>query len=336
MSDTQTRTVAIVPPRAAVAIATQRATLKASVEHLASLQEKLQARTDMRTTIAADPTTYGPHSNGQLEKADQELRNIQGQIAEAEQAVQTATRTLEHLERVQERQEKVGTSKTKPLAERIHALRTTLAGLDERGQQLVALLADDPDKEAIHDDIALNNEKRKAALERLELYEQAHAAAVRDDQANAQAGRTLEAFSNRDKVLSLAAQRVGVAEKIDNYLAGLAPLMREWREIDEAVAAAVSDTVRTLYAGADFQTRSRANEHLGGAAMRNSIAPAVAQALLLADVQDVTRDLLQFRYSSTIDAKRNPITAKEQAAKAVPGLAAVLDEVILKAGVQRG
>ncbi len=318
------------------AIAAQRGTIAAVGKRLSDLQEVLQTKQDERAAIANDPTTYGVHSNGKLDKADQAIRNVQGQIAEAEQEVQNATHVLQHLERVQERQAKAGTSKTAALAERVRALRTTIAAMDERGQQLVTAMVDDPDNDGLHEDIALNNEKRKTALEQLELYEQAHAAAVIDDQASAEAARTLDAFIYRDQAVSLAQQRVAVAERIDSYLAGLAPLMREWREVDEATATAVVEALRALCAGADLETRSRVMQKASRAATRNSIAPAVVQALLLADVQDVTRDLLEFRFASAVNAKRNPITAKDQAARTIPALVSELDEAILKAGVQRG
>jgi chromosome segregation ATPase len=318
------------------AIDAQRTNVENATKYKAGLQEALQASINERAALADDLSTYGPHGNPFLEKVDQAIRNLNGQIDTVDQQIQTATRMLEYLERAKERQTKLGASKAQALDEQVQALRATLAELEERGGQLVAAMVDDPDNGALQDDIALNNEKRKATLERLEMYEQAYATALRDDQINASASRTLEAFSQREKAVTLAKQRVAVAEKIDNYLAGLAPLMREWREVDDAVSAAANAAVRAAYAGLDLGTRTRAAEAANLAAARDSIAPAVAQALLVADVQNVTRQFLELRYASSIEARRDPITAKERAAKTVPNLVTRLDEAITRAGAHRG
>lgn len=318
------------------AIAAQRVKVEDATQYKAALQKTLQERTDERTALA-DDVTYGPQGNPFLEKADQIVRNLEGQIAAADEEIQTAARILKTLEQAKERQTQAGTpSNARAIAERIQELRATLADLDSRGQQLAGAFAADLSNEALYDDIALVDEKRKAAMERLALYGQAHAAALREEQTNARAALTLGAFTSREKAVTLAHQRVAVAEKIDQYLTGLAPLMREWREADDAVAAAVTEALRSVCEGANFNERSRIMQSASRAAARNSIAPAVAQALLLADVQDVTRDMLEFRYTSVIEAKRNPLTAGSLAAKTVQPLAAELDEAITKAGARHG
>lgn len=318
------------------ALAVQRASVANQVEYIKTLQADLQSQHAECKRIAADPETQGGHSNYQLERAEQRISSIELEIETANDALEKANRALQRLEHAQDRRAGINTlDKTKAVDDCIREQQIALAALDRRGEELVTAMANDPTDEALHEDIALNDEKRAATIERLNVFKRARDVAAGEDQANADAVRMLGAFASRDKAVSLAHKRVNVAERIDAHLAGLAPLLREWREIDDAVCTATSDALRSLCASADFPKRSRIMQIAGRASPTNSIARAVAQALLLANVQDVVRDQLEFRYATVMDAKRHPITAAEQAAKVIPNLAAELDEVLREVDVVR-
>lgn len=309
------------------------ATRQEEVDRLTSYDEELRASVAQeRERLATIVCAEEGYDASEKQHAETKIRGIESQLEDNQRPLKKAQVELERLRQAQGNEGKAATaSKAGKIREQIGKRQTELAQLDEQNEALITRLMDDPANDGIQEDLALNNEKRAAIVIGLKPYERALETAKREDAANTLANVVKQAFTFRDHAVSAARTRVQVAEKIDKYLAGLAPLMREWRDADVAVHKAVVDSMRAAYSGAKLNVRENMLRSVLATARANSIAPAVAYSLVKADVFDVTGDLLEVK-TGGLEYKREMPTGKELAQTVADALSPRLDDAISRAG----
>tara|TARA_R110000851_G_scaffold165169_2_gene309944 strand:+ start:153971 stop:154960 length:990 start_codon:yes stop_codon:yes gene_type:complete len=305
----------------------QRAVVQDLTQHVEELQELLEQTTTERDEAAADAIANGKERTLELERKDQALFNVEGEISIAQDRLSQANQVLHVLETAHKRRGNAGQpAKAKAIETIIQEKKAEVESLTTAAQEIIEKLTDDFENVELQTELQVIEERQQAAKDSLKLYEQVHASAQKEDQANLDATRVLEAMTMRDEAVDLAQKRIKIAEKIDAYFEGLAPLMREWRETDQGVSEAVGAAFRLLTKGATFREREHAAQAAWRAAQVNSIATPVAEALCRANVQDITRDQLVFKYTTYGQAQKEPITAKESADKALQLLIGSLDD----------
>ncbi|KAA0889931.1 hypothetical protein [Pusillimonas sp. ANT_WB101] len=294
------------------------------------LQAGLKAKTAELEAIANDPTAHGTHGSHQMDAARIELRSIQGQTETNQEELQAAQRKLFVLEQTLTRTEgATGPSKSERIDSLVRERQAELARLTARRGELSLALLDDPADVGLLEDLDINDEHIATITKQLARYEEARTGAARSDAAAAAAARARTAIESRNKAVSIAQARVAVADKLDEYLAGLAPLLREWGQIDAEVRAEVHAAIMaTAPADASLATRTTLQDRVAHASPANCISFAVAQAVCRAQLQDVTKGHLKFEASSVADRNTAGVTAKSLAEKAIARLAGGIDEAL--------
>lgn len=123
------------------------------------------------------------------------------------------------------------------------------------------------------------------------------------------------------QAIEKSTERIQVAKKIDEWLILLAPLLREWREVDDAVSRLTVDALRRVCGGARCGACVNSLEAVEHVAPRNAIALSVAQVLCMSNLQDLLQGHVEMDYVSVIDFQHAPLTAQALAFQADQHLA---------------